>query len=174
MTSPTPIDGLVWSYHQLGWSTRRIAGEVQTSQATVVRILDRLKNDPSTSESMTLVNLQTPPSGMPAAVDPIPPAYDDEEPIVRQNSSVAMLFITMMILIAVLIGLIAAILAANGGVIARGKPGPAGPAGPAGASAPKKNFELCVRYSTYNGAIVSLSAPVKGSCGTATMIRLPS
>jgi len=168
VTSPTPIDGLVWSYHQLGWSTRRIAGEVQTSQATVVRILERLRKDPPT-ESMSLVNI-TPPQGIPA-VGHIPPAYDDDEPVLPSaNHGVVLIVVVMLVLIG---ALAATLMAANGGIIARGKPGPAGPAGPAGKPAQKRSFELCVRYSTYSGAIVSLTAPVKGSCGTATMIRIP-
>ena len=170
MTSPTPIDGLVWSYHQLGWSTRRIAGEVQTSQASVVRILERLKKDPPTTESMALVNI-TPQSGFPAVND-MSPAYGDDEHIVPRHVSIGTPI--LIILTLVLLGALGATLAAaNGGLIARGKPGVTGPAGPVGPQGPKRDFKLCVRYSQYSGAIVSLTAPVKGSCGTATMVKIP-
>lgn len=169
MTSPTPIDGLVWSYHQLGWSTRRIAGEVQTSQASVVRILERLKNDPPT-ESMALMTT-TPQSGFPAVHD-MPPAYADEEPAVPRHVSIGTPILIILTLL--LIGALGATLAAaNGGLIARGRPGVQGPAGPAGPKGDKRDFKLCVRYSSYSGAITSLTAPVKGSCGTATMIKIP-
>jgi hypothetical protein len=78
------------------------------------------------------------------------------------------------VLTLILVGALAATLAAaNGGLIYRGKTGPPGPPGPAGPPAPQRAFEVCVRYSTYNGAVVSLTAPVKGKCGTATLIRVP-
>lgn len=162
MTSPTPIDALVWSYHRLGWSTRRIAGEVQTSQATVVRILERLRKEPPR-------DMTTPPAGIPA----IFPAYDDETVTLprvrRRRSGVAML----MILNLLLIGALAATLAAaSGGLIARGRQGVPGPAGPRGPAGSQGAVELCARYSSYTGAIVELTAPVKGSCGTATLIRI--
>jgi len=170
VTSPTPIDGLVWSYHQLGWSTRRIADEVHTSQASVVRILDRMKKDPPAGEN-TVIMTTTPPSGIPAL---LPPAYDDDEPIIprprQRPGAVALLTILTLILIGARAATLAA---ANGGLIARGKTGPAGPQGPPGPAAPQRAFTVCVRYSTYSGAIVSMTAPVKGKCGTATMIRIP-
>lgn len=166
MTSPTPIDGLVWSYHTLGWSTRRIAGEVQTSQATVVRILDRLKKDPPEN---TVIMAATPPQGIPLA-----PVYDEEPvpfvPRQKRRSGIAWL----MILNLLLIGALAATLAAaNGGLIERGKQGVTGPAGPRGPAGPEREIELCARYSAYSGAIVSLTAPSGGSCGSATLIRIP-
>ena len=165
MTSPTPIDGLVWSYHSLGWSTRRIAGEVQTSQATVVRILERLRKDPPTD--------MTPPAGIPAI--PAIPAYDDDTVDYiaprRRRSGMAALMVLNLLLIG---ALAATLLAANGGLIARGRTGDPGPAGPRGPAGSQGTVELCARYSAYTGAIVALSAPDKGSCGSsATLIKIP-
>jgi hypothetical protein len=174
MTSPTPIDGLVWSYHQLGWSTRRIAGEVNTSQATVVRILDRLKKDPPQPE--TLIMNSTPPSGLPE-LSPVPAYYDDEQQPPREPWLYRRGMLIMTILMILLIGALAATLAAaSGGLIARGRTGPAGPPGvpgPAAPPQPHRVFQLCVRYSAFSGAVISLTAPEKGSCGTATLIRIP-
>jgi hypothetical protein len=155
----------------LGWSTRRIAGEVNTSQASVVRILERLKKDPP--DPATVVMNSTPPGGMPA-VRQFPLRWDDEEargvPRHVRYGTVALFVLTLLLLGA----LAATLIAAGGGFIARGKTGPAGPPGPAGAAAPERMFELCVRYSTFSGAVVSLTAPDKhGSCGTATLIRVP-
>lgn len=170
MTSPTPIDGLVWSYHQLGWSTRRIAGEVQTSQATVVRILERLKKDPPPGETMVMNS--TPPGGL-SQVRAFPPSWaEEDEPAVRRRPR-GNLILTVINL--VLMGVLAATLAAAaGGLIARGQAGARGPAGPAGPPGPKRVFTLCVHNSQFTGAIVSLTAPDgKGSCGSGTMIKLP-
>src|SRR5580765_715922 len=150
MTSPTPIDGMVWSYYQLGWSTRRIADEVHTSQASVVRILDRMKKDPPTGEN-TAIMTTTPPSGIPALL----PAFDDDQQVTfprpRRNAAPMLTMLTILTLI--LVGALAATLAAaNGGLIYRGKTGPQGPPGPPGAPASQRAFEVCVRYSTYSGA----------------------
>jgi hypothetical protein len=151
---------------------------VQTSQATVVRILERLKKDPPDGGA-TLTMTTTPPSGMPM-LPGIPQSSlftDDTDswpvgpPPQRQRKSGSLLVVALTLM---LLGALAAtLLAANGGLIARGKPGPAGPAGPAGANAPTRSFTICVRYNSIDGDVTSISAPSKGSCGDATLIKVP-
>lgn len=173
MTSPTPIDGLVWSYHRLGWSTRRIAGEVQTSQATVVRILDRMKKDPPAENTVAMDT--TPPSGLHAL---LPAAYDDDdEPRYRlpPRNSYATVAVTALVVVTLLLaGAVAGLLAAaNGGLVARGLPGPAGAPGRTGPPGPVRSFTICVRYSSLTGSVTAITAPVRGGCGTATLVRIP-
>jgi hypothetical protein len=178
LSSPTPIDALVWSYHALGWSTRRIAGEVQASQSTVVRILDRLRQDPPDNGNTIIMN-STPPGGMPILPGiPASALFDDTQPQAvwtpprHRPGGVAILTILTLVLLGALAATLAA---ANGGLIARGQTGPRGPAGqtgPAGSPA-NRDVTVCVRYDTSNGDIAAITAPVRGSCGSMTTLRIP-
>lgn len=68
-TMPSPVDLRIWFLSRvLGWTQRRIANEVDVSQPTVARTLERLSNDPPTDQEMqdfVAVSTSTPPKGLP-------------------------------------------------------------------------------------------------------------
>lgn len=68
---PSPVDLRIWLLSRvLGWPQRRIASEVEVSQPTVARTLERLTNDPPTDAEMQEfvigTTTGTPPNGLPA------------------------------------------------------------------------------------------------------------
>jgi hypothetical protein len=68
-TMPSPVDLRIWFLSRvLGWPQRRIAKEVDVSQPTVARTLERLTNDPPTDQEMqdfvAVTSPATPPKGM--------------------------------------------------------------------------------------------------------------
>jgi hypothetical protein len=68
-TMPSPVDLRIWLLSRtLGWSGRKVAGEVGVSQPTVVRTLERLDKEPPTEQEINdFVNVSaTPPRGLPA------------------------------------------------------------------------------------------------------------
>jgi hypothetical protein len=80
MTVPTPEDARVWTYHLLGWPTRRIATEVGSSQSTISRIIQRIKDDPDYQKQMgdaeataVFAAMATPPNGFRVSQVPTQP-----------------------------------------------------------------------------------------------------
>jgi hypothetical protein len=193
---------MIWAYHLLGWSTRRIAGEVKMSQASVVRALDRMKKEPPPPPITPPEGWQaaaTPARGIPAVTDdtppkptftPVvsdgpttkfepaaspPPVKVKVTPAPSRTAPPGTRWAFILAAVALLLtGVMAGILAAvAGGAIQRGAPGPAGQAGPPGPSGSPGSFTICVRTDTANGDVASITAPQNGKCGNATLVRIP-
>lgn len=88
----------------LGWTGRRIAAEVGVSQPTVVRVLERLREDPPTDQEMqdfvtvasSSSSSSTPPHGMPELKETPKPVKPAMTPM-----SVALIFAVVAITLAI-------------------------------------------------------------------------
>jgi len=99
---PSPVDLRIWLLSKvMGWPQRRIANEVDVSQPTVARTLERLANDPPTDEEMQNFVASgasgTPPKGLPVLKD---------RPVLRGTSLMTLVFAGAVTIIALAVTLV--------------------------------------------------------------------
>lgn len=169
MTTPTPHDLRVWHYSKvLGWTERKIADEIGSSQTTVNRIIHRLEENPPSHEEMSAFIGNTPPYGL--------PAYNSSSAARKVVLAGPIWYALAVAITIVALSIAAVLIAAAISLLSheKGDPGRAGPPGPQGPQGPAGTTTLCITVDPPTGHLTKISAPRNGSCPNgSTTVKLP-